>query len=90
MHTNVTKTIIPKKVMLLNRENVTLINPKILITYSDTVAIIVTFAPKWHKADYWIKKTPQYILRKKRNVETISLFIFKVNVRKIDIDWNKQ
>lgn len=77
MHTNVTKTIIPKKVLLLimNRENVTLINPKILITYSDTVAIIITFAQKWHKADYWIKKTPQYILRKKRNVETISLFI---------------
>lgn len=74
-----------KNGLLLNREILTLINLKILITYSGTVAIKITFAQNLHKVDYQIKKN-QCILRKKRNVETICLFIFKINVRKIDID----
>lgn len=52
MYINVIKIIILKKVMLLNRENVILINFKILIMYSDIVVIIVIFVLKWYKVDY--------------------------------------
>lgn len=52
MRTNVTKTIIEKKVLLLNREILTLINLKILTTYSSTVTIIITLTQNLHKADY--------------------------------------
>lgn len=52
MRTNVTKTIIEKNVLLLNREILTFINLKILTTYSGTVAIIITFTQNLHKADY--------------------------------------
>lgn len=63
MCTNVTKTIIEKRRkngLLLNREILTLINLKILITYSGTVAIKITFAQNLHKVDYQIKKTSVY------------------------------
>lgn len=55
MRTNVTKTIIEKRKkygLLLNREILTLINLKILITYSGTVAIKIIFAQNLHKVDY--------------------------------------
>lgn len=54
MCTNVTKTIIEKRKngLLLNREILTLINLKILITYSGTVAIKIISAQNLHKVDY--------------------------------------
>lgn len=63
MCTNVTKTIIEKRRkngLLLNKEILTLINLKILITYSGTVAIKIIFAQNLHKVDYQIKKTSVY------------------------------
>lgn len=61
-----------KNGLLLNREILTLINLKILITYSGTVAIKNYLCPKLAQGRLLNEKN-QCILRKKRNVETISL-----------------